>query len=320
MRILVTGGAGFIGSHLAEHLIEYGHHVTAVDDLSTGNLKNLEALRDNPAFRLYISDILKTGKLDWLVGRTDAIVHLAAVVGVKKVIEDPVGTIKINVLGTDHLLDLAVKNKTQVLLASTSEVYGMSRDFPYREDGNIVFGASNISRWGYACSKALDEFLGLACYNSYDLPVTILRFFNTSGPRQIGKYGMVLPNLVQQARHNKPLTVFGDGTQTRCFCHVSDVVRAIASMIPGTGGTHGEVFNVGSEEEISINDLAETIITLTDSSSIVLHVPYEEAYGPGFEDMPRRVPDVTKIYEATKWVPEYTLEDIINSIAEYQEK
>lgn len=319
MRVLITGGAGFIGSHLTEKLIEEGHEVSILDNLSTGGLSNLNHLKSHPLLRTYISDVNEYLKLGWLVNRSDAVVHLAAAVGVKVIIDDPVGTIKTNVNGTDKLLSWAVKYKKRVILASTSEVYGKSTHFPYKESGDIVLGPSDCSRWGYACSKAIDEFLAMAHFKKSSLPVTIVRLFNTAGPRQSGLYGMVLPTFVRQALANEPVTVYGDGFQTRCFCHISDTVRGITGVLDDPS-TVGEVYNIGSSEEVTILDLANRVINLTGSSSSVSIVPYEEAYGKGFEDMYRRLPDTTKIHTKIGWYPEYELDDIIRSIIEYQKE
>ena len=293
MRILITGGAGFIGSHLADACLRRGDEVFVLDDLSTGSRENVAHVSDNPRFHLTIGSVHNEALLATLVESCDVIYHLAAAVGVKLIVESPVRTIETNVRGTEVVLSVASRLGKKVLIASTSEVYGLSTQIPFREDGNIVIGATTKGRWSYACSKAIDEFLALAYHREKHLPVVIVRLFNTVGPRQIGRYGMVVPTLVQQALGNEPLTVYGDGQQSRCFAFVGDIVEALMSLMDHPDAV-GSVVNLGSTEEVSITQLAERVIELTGSSSKIVYIPYSEAYEEGFEDMPRRVPDVTK--------------------------
>ena len=316
MRVLVTGGAGFIGSHLAEHLLEKGHLVDVLDNLSTGCLENVRPLLEHPSFRLEVDTVLNSSLLSRMMEGCDAVIHLAAAVGVQLIVSDAVGTIETNVKGTEAVLELAERDRKRVLLASTSEVYGKSSKIPFSENDDLVLGPSNRARWSYACSKAIDEFLGLAYWAERQVPVTIVRLFNTVGPRQLGRYGMVLPNLVRQALANEPLTVFGDGTQTRCFCHVSDAVGALTGLLLNESTT-GEVYNVGSDEEVTIRELAGRVIEATHSASPISLVPYEEAYAPGFEDMRRRVPDLRKLREAIGFSPAYDLDGIVRSVVAY---
>lgn len=319
MRFLITGGAGFIGSHLSERLLDLNHEVTIVDDLSTGSIDNVAHLKERAGFRYFFDTIFNRGLTAELVDHCDTVVHLAAAVGVRRIVDHPVETIEINVRGTELVLELAAKKLKRVIIASTSEVYGKSTKLPFSEDDDLVMGPSSNCRWGYACSKAIDEFLALAYFREKKLPVTILRFFNTTGPRQSGRYGMVLPNFVQQALAGEPVTVYGTGDQARCFGHVADVIEGvIASVTQPT--THGEVFNLGNPEEISINDLAKRVIKMTGSSSPIVHIPYREAYGPGFEDMERRVPDITKAGKVFGFKPTRKLEEIIESVIAYERK
>jgi UDP-glucose 4-epimerase len=317
LRILITGGAGFIGSHLADALIERGDEVFVIDDLSTGTIENIQHLKSNPRFHYTIESVHNQPVTAELVDQCDVVVHLAAAVGVKLIVESPVRTIETNVRGTEVVLALANKKKKRVLVASTSEVYGLSTDVPFREDGNLVMGATNKGRWSYACSKAIDEFLALAYWREKKLPTTIVRLFNTVGPRQTGRYGMVIPTFVKQALAGRPITVYGDGSQTRCFGYVGDVVGALVKLMEHPGAV-GQVFNIGSDEEVSILDLAKRIKELTKSESEIVFVPYDEAYEEGFEDMPRRVPDTAKIRALVGFRPQVELDRILQTVIEYQ--
>jgi UDP-glucose 4-epimerase len=317
LRLLITGGAGFIGSHLAEAYLERGDEVSIIDDLSTGSIENIQHLKKHPRFDYTIESVRNYPVLAELVDRADVVIHLAAAVGVQLIVESPVRTIETNVRGTEVVLEIANKKKKTVLIASTSEVYGLSDKVPFREDGNVVLGSTSKGRWSYACSKAIDEFLALAYWREKRLPTIIVRLFNTVGPRQTGQYGMVVPRFVKQAIAGRPLTVFGDGSQTRCFCHVQDVIGALMRLVD-TPQSVGEVFNIGSTEEVSILQLAETVKRLASSSSEIVFVPYDEAYEEGFEDMPRRVPDTTKVDALVGFTPTYTLENIIRSVIEFQ--
>jgi UDP-glucose 4-epimerase len=317
LRLLITGGAGFIGSHLAEAYLERGDEVSIIDDLSTGSIENIQHLKKHPRFDYTIESVRNYPVLAELVDRADVVIHLAAAVGVQLIVESPVRTIETNVRGTEVVLEVANKKKKTVLIASTSEVYGLSDRVPFREDGNLVLGSTSKGRWSYACSKAIDEFLALAYWREKRLPTIIVRLFNTVGPRQTGQYGMVVPRFVKQAIAGRPLTVFGDGKQTRCFCHVADVVGALMKLVD-TPASVGEVFNIGSTEEVSILQLAETVKRMASSSSEIVFVPYDEAYEEGFEDMPRRVPDTTKIDQLVGFHPTFTLDGIIRSVIEYQ--
>ena len=291
MRALITGGAGFIGSHLAEALLAAGHQVFVIDNLSTGSIQNIEPLKAHAAFKYVVGDITNEPLLAELVDDCDVVFHLAAAVGVKLIVEEPVRTIETNVHGTEVVLKHANKKKKLVIFASTSEVYGKSTDVPFHEDADLVLGPTPKHRWAYACSKAIDEFLALAYWKERKLPVVIVRFFNTVGPRQTGRYGMVIPNFVRQALAGQPITVHGDGSQTRSFCHVRDVVGALLRLMDEPRAV-GEVFNVGNSQEISIMALAERVRALTSSGSPIVTIPYDQAYESGFEDMPRRVPDL----------------------------
>jgi UDP-glucose 4-epimerase len=317
MRFLVTGGAGFIGSHLCDHLLEAGNEVDVLDDLSTGSVENLAHLEIHDGFHYTVGSVADGDVLDALVAQSDVVVHLAAAVGVRLVVESPVRAIETNVHCTEVVLAHAERHGKPVLVASTSEVYGKSSALPFREDGDLQMGSTDKSRWAYACSKAIDEFLAMAYWRERGLPVIVVRLFNTVGPRQTGSYGMVVPTLVSQALAGKPLSVYGDGRQTRCFCHVSDVVGALTGLI-GEERAYGKVFNVGATTEISILDLARRIIALTGSSSDVALTAYADAYGDGFEDMYRRVPDITKIGELTGWSPTRSLDDVVLDVAEHQ--
>lgn len=316
MKVLITGGAGFIGSHLADAYIERGDEVFVIDDLSTGTIENIQHLKGHPQFHYTIDSVHNQPVTAELVDQCDVIVHLAAAVGVKLIVESPVRTIETNVRGTEVVLALANKKKKRVLVASTSEVYGLSSDVPFREDGNLVMGATTKGRWSYACSKAIDEFLALAYWREKKLPTTIVRLFNTVGPRQTGRYGMVIPTFVRQALAGKPITVYGDGQQTRCFGYVGDVVGALVKLLDRNESI-GEVFNIGSDEEVSILELAKRIKELTKSQSEIVFVPYDEAYEEGFEDMPRRVPDTTKVRDLVGFKPQVKLDGILQTVIEY---
>lgn len=315
MRILVTGGAGFIGSHLVERLLERGDEVHVVDDLSTGSLDNLAAVRDHERLHLNVDTILNYPMMHDTVDRCDQVVHLAAAVGVRKIIDQPVDTITTNVRGTEIVLDCCSRSSTPLFIASTSEIYGKAGE-KLHEEKDRVMGSTTHRRWAYACTKALDEFLALAYHYEKKLPVILGRFFNTVGPRQSGEWGMVLPNFVGQALRGEPIRVFGPGDQRRCFCLVHDTVRAIMGLMD-CDDAWGKPFNIGSEEEVTILELAERVKTRTGSSSPIQAVPYAEAYGEGFEDMERRQPDTTRIRELIGWRAEHSLDQIIDATAEH---
>lgn len=316
MRVLITGGAGFIGSHLSEALLGSGHQVHVLDNLSTGSISNIAHLKGRAGFTYDIDSVDNESLLAELIDNADVIFHFAAAVGVKLIVEQPVHTIETNVHGTEVVLKHANKKKKLVVIASTSEVYGKSIDVPFREDADLVMGPTPKHRWAYACSKAIDEFLALAYWKERKLPVVIVRFFNTVGPRQTGQYGMVIPNFVRQALAGEPITVFGDGTQCRSFTHVSDVVRALTALMSEPKAI-GEVINIGNIEEVSIMGLAEKVKAMTGSSSAIKLIPYDEAYESGFEDMPRRLPDLTKIRRMIGYEPTHTLESILKDVIEY---
>ena len=316
MRVLITGGAGFVGSHLAEALLDRGDEVYVLDDLSTGSIDNIAHLKANPRFHYTIDTVTNEPLLAELIDRCDTVVHLAAAVGVKLIVEQPVYTIETNVHGTEVVLKHANKKKKLVVIASTSEVYGKSEDVPFREDSDLVLGPTPKHRWAYACSKALDEFLALAYWKERKLPVIIVRFFNTVGPRQTGTYGMVIPNFVRQALAGESITVFGDGRQTRSFSHVADVVGALLKLVVEPRAL-GQVINIGNTQEVTIRALAERVRELAGSNSPIKLVPYDEAYESGFEDMPRRVPDLTKIEALIGYRPRYSLDDILCQVIEY---
>jgi len=316
LRVLITGGAGFIGSHLADAYVERGDEVFIIDDLSTGSIDNIHHLKGNPRFHYTIDSVHNLPIVAELVDRCDVIFHMAAAVGVKLIVESPVRTIETNVHGTEVVLAAANKKKKKVLIASTSEVYGLSEQVPFREDGNLVMGATTKGRWSYACSKAIDEFLALAYWREKKLPTIVVRLFNTVGPRQTGQYGMVIPTLVRQALAGRPLTVFGDGKQTRCFAYVGDVVDALIKLMDREDAV-GQVFNIGSMEEVAIKTLAARVKELTHSKSEVVFVPYSEAYEEGFEDMPRRVPDTAKIAKLIGFKPKMRLDDILTQVIAY---
>jgi UDP-glucose 4-epimerase len=317
MRALITGGAGFLGSHLAEHLLEASHEVHVIDNLSTGSIDNIEPLKGRPGFDYTIETIMNEPVLAELVDRADVVFHLAAAVGVRLIVESPVNTIETNVHGTEKVLKLANKKRKKVVLTSTSEVYGKAEAVPFREDGDLVMGPTSKGRWSYACSKAIDEFLALAYHKEKRLPVVVARLFNTVGPRQSGRYGMVIPNFVKQALLGHPVTVHGDGSQTRCFTDVSDVVGQLAALAEDPRAV-GEVFNVGNDrEEITILDLAKRVKSRAGSESEIVLVPYEKAYEEGFEDMRRRVPDLSKLRALTGYEPRVHLDEILDRVIGY---
>ena len=319
MRALITGGAGFIGSHLAEALLNDGHEVDIIDNLSTGSIRNVGHLKSHPKFAYVIDTLTNEPLLAELIDRNDVIFHFAAAVGVKLIVEQPVHTIETNVHGTEVVLKHANKKKKKVLIASTSEVYGKNTEVPFREDADLVMGATVKHRWAYACSKAIDEFLALAYYKERNLPVIIVRFFNTVGPRQTGQYGMVLPSFVRQALANEPITVFGDGAQSRSFTYIADVVGCLLKLINEPKAI-GEVFNIGNKQEVTILKLAEMVKAATGSSSQIVFVPYDKAYEAGFEDMPRRVPDLAKVHKLIGYEPKVQLDEIISAVIEYFRK
>jgi UDP-glucose 4-epimerase len=316
LRVLITGGAGFIGSHLSDVYLGRGDEVFIVDDLSTGSFSNIQHLKDHPRFHYQIDSVHNRPVTAELIDQCDVIFHLAAAVGVKLIVESPVRTIETNVHGTEVVLSLASNKKKKVLVASTSEVYGLSTEIPFREDGNLVMGATTKGRWSYACSKAIDEFLALAYWREKKLPTVIVRLFNTVGPRQTGQYGMVIPTFVKQALSGRPITVFGSGEQSRCFCYVGDVVGALMKLMDDESAV-GQVFNVGSNQEITILDLARKVKELTNSKSEITFVPYDEAYEEGFEDMPRRIPDISKVNRQVGFQPERSLDGILESVIKF---
>jgi UDP-glucose 4-epimerase len=315
-KVLITGGAGFIGSHLAERLLKEGTEVYIIDDLSTGSIDNIKHLLAHPNFHYKIDTIMDYLLMKDLIDIVDEIYHLAAAVGVKYVIENPLHSLNINVRGTEIILELANKDKKKVFIASTSEVYGKQTQFPLSETSNSVIGNTTISRWGYAASKMLDEFLSLAYFREKKLPIIIGRFFNVCGPRQSASYGMVIPRFVKQALLGNPLTVYGSGKQSRCFGHVSDVINGMIKLMQNEKSI-GQIFNIGSDEEITIEDLAKKVKKLTHSESEIEYIPYDKAYEKGFEDMERRVPDLSKIKNFIGYSPQKSLDDIINEVIEY---
>lgn len=317
MRILITGGAGFIGSYLAEAYLARGEEVYVIDDLSTGSLENIKPHLKNPRFHFVNDTILNRDAMLELTGICDVIAHLAAAVGVQLIIEEPLKSIHTNILGTEIVLELANKFRKKTFLASTSEVYGRNSKVPLKEDDTRIYGSTDVARWSYAASKAMDEFLALAYYRTKMLPVIVARFFNTVGPRQTGRYGMVIPRFVGQALRNEPITVYGDGKQTRNFTYVGDVVKGIMALIDSPKSV-GEIFNMGGEGEISINDLAQKVKDLTGSSSQIEHIPYEKAYQEGFEDMERRVPDIAKIKKFIGFENTHDLDAILDKVVEYE--
>ncbi len=316
MRVLITGGAGFVGSHLSEALLERGDEVFILDNLSTGSIDNVVHLKSNPRFHYTIDTVSNEPIVAELVDRCDIVVHLAAAVGVKLIVEQPVHTIETNVHGTEVVLKHANKKKKLVLIASTSEVYGKSVDVPFREDADLVLGPTSKHRWAYACSKMIDEFLALAYWKERKLPVIVVRLFNTVGPRQTGQYGMVIPNFVRQALAGQPITVFGDGTQSRSFTYVGDVVKAMVALIDEPRAI-GQVFNIGNGKEITIRQLAEKIKQMTGSSSEIVTIPYDQAYEAGFEDMPRRVPDIGRIQMLVGYHPTVELDETLARVIEH---
>jgi UDP-glucose 4-epimerase len=316
-RTLITGGAGFIGSHLCEAFLARGDQVSIIDDLSTGRFENIAHLVDHPRFSFAIDTIADELVLDRLASQADVIVHLAAVVGVQLVVESPAETITTNVDGTAAVLRAARRYRAKTLIASTSEVYGKGLRVPFREDDDVVLGATSRSRWSYAASKMIDEFLGLAYHQQHGLPVVLFRLFNTVGPRQTGRYGMVMPRFVRAALAGETLHVYGDGTQTRCFCHVADTVRAIVGLVDAPRAV-GQVVNIGSTDEVSILELARRVVARLDSRSQIALIPYEQAYGKGFEDMARRVPDISRVGALIGWTPQHSLDDIIRDVAAAQ--
>jgi UDP-glucose 4-epimerase len=317
LKALITGGAGFLGSHLAEALIARGDTVYVLDNLSTGSIENIEHLKGDRRFHYAIESVMNEPVAAELIDRVDVVFHLAAAVGVRLIVESPVNTIETNVHGTEMVLKLANKKKKKVIVASTSEVYGKSEDVPFREDADLVLGPTSKGRWSYACSKAIDEFLALAYHKEKHLPVVIVRLFNTVGPRQTGRYGMVIPNFVKQAILGHPITVYGDGAQSRCFTYVTDVVGALVRLAEHDGAV-GQVFNVGNDrEEVTINALARRVKERTKSPSDIVTIPYDEAYESGFEDMPRRVPDLARVRALIGYEPRVHLNEILDRVISY---
>ncbi len=316
MKSLITGGAGFIGSHFAEELLNQGDDVYIIDDLSTGSIENIEHLKKENKFQYFIDSISNKQLMAELIDKCDVIYHLAAAVGVKLIVESPVRTIETNITGTEIVLKLANKKKKTVIIASSSEVYGKSNNFPYEEGDDLVLGPTYKGRWSYACSKAIDEFLALAYYKEKKLPIIIIRLFNTVGPRQTDAYGMVVPSFVKQALLDHSITVYGDGQQSRCFTHVKDIVGGIIKLSHQPDAI-GRVFNIGNTEEITIENLAKLVKTITKSHSKIVHIPYDEAYEEGFEDMRRRVPDISRIQKLTGYKPTYDVKEIVKSVVEF---
>lgn len=319
MRVLVTGGAGFIGSHLSERLLKDGHKVVAVDNLSTGSVENMEGFKEEPEFDFVEGDICNAELMASLVESSEVVFHLAAAVGVKLIADEPVHTIETNIAGTEVVLETANKFGAKVLIASSSEIYGKSETVPFKEDDDIVLGSTSLSRWSYACSKAIDEFLGIAYYQQYGLKVLTARFFNTIGPRQTGRYGMVVPRFVRWALSGEPVLVYGSGKQRRCFCYVADLVEAIIQLMNAEQAA-GKVYNIGSTEEIAIEGLADKIIEMTGSRSKKEFVPYERAYGRPIEDMMRRVPSLERIKKTIEWEPKTNLEESLKLIIESEKR
>ncbi|MDZ4718965.1 MAG: GDP-mannose 4,6-dehydratase [Roseiflexaceae bacterium] len=314
---LITGGAGFIGSHLAEALLARGDYVSIIDDLSTGAIANIRHLKEHPRFRYTLDTIMTEAVLAELIDEADTVVHLAAAVGVQLIVQSPVRTIETNVAGTEVVLKWAAKKGKKVLIASTSEVYGKSTQIPFQEDADLVLGPSYMGRWSYACSKLLDEFLALAYHRERDLPVIVVRFFNTVGPRQTGRYGMVIPRFVRAALRGEPLQVYGDGQQSRCFTYVGDVVTALTGLLDHPDAV-GQIFNIGNPEEVSIRTLAERVLALTGSSSPIVSIPYDQAYEAGFEDMRRRVPSIEKISAFIGYQPTLNLDAILEQVIAHE--
>jgi nucleoside-diphosphate-sugar epimerase len=319
MRALITGGAGFIGSHLSERLLGEGHEVYVLDDLSTGSLENIAHLEDHPGFHVVIDSVLQPAIVNELVRKADVVYHLAAAVGVKTIVEQPVRTLRVNLGGTETVLDACCKFETPVLVASTSEVYGDHRsEAPLTETSRRIYGATTQKRWAYADSKAMDEFLALAYNEEFGLETVIVRLFNTVGPRQTGLYGMVIPRFVERALRGDAIEIYGDGAQTRCFCHVQDTIRALDGLMSALPETSGQIYNVGAHNQIGIADLAERVKELTGSVSETVHVPFDEVYGSGIEDMLHRVPGTEKIREAIGWEPQRDLDDILGDVIDSQ--
>ncbi len=318
MKILITGGAGFIGSHLAEKLLNEGHNVSVVDNLSTGSFGNIKHLFDNPKFEFTINSVLNRKIVKKLVSECSQIYHLAAAVGVRNIIDNPLLSLQTNIGGTENVLEFANKYKKKVLITSTSEIYGKNENVPFKEEDDRLLGSTHITRWSYSSSKAIDEFLALAYYREKKLPVVIVRCFNTVGPRQTGQYGMVVPKFVKNALLNHPITVYGDGKQSRCFTYVADVVDGIIKLM-NDKKAEGEIFNIGNNEEITIEDLAQKIKEMTKSKSKILHVGYEDVFETGFEDMKRRIPDLSKINKFIGYKPEVKLDELLKRIIEYYE-
>lgn len=316
MRVFITGGAGFIGSHLSEALLARGDEVSVLDNLSTGSIDNIAHLKEHPRFTYTIDTVGNEPLLAELIDAADVVVHLAAAVGVKLIVEQPVHTIETNVHGTEVVLKHANKKKKLVLIASTSEVYGKSAAVPFSENADLVLGPTSKHRWAYACSKLIDEFLALAYWKERKLPVIVVRLFNTVGPRQTGQYGMVIPNFVRQALAGQPITVFGDGQQSRSFTYVGDVVRGLTALVDEPRAV-GQVFNIGNGREITIGELAEKVKAMTGSASSIVRIPYDQAYESGFEDMPRRVPDITRIRQLVGYEPTVDLDEILHRVIEY---
>ncbi len=316
MKALITGGAGFIGSHLAEKLLQTGHEVVVVDNLSTGSIKNLENIEKEPRFRFVYDNVRNSQTMHLLVEQCDIVFHLAAAVGVQLIVDQPVHTIETNIHGSEVVLDIANKFRKKVLIASTSEVYGKSEAVPFCEDDDTVLGSTRFSRWSYACSKAIDEFLGLAYYQQYDLPVVVVRFFNTVGPRQTGQYGMVIPRFVQRALKNDPVVIYGTGKQSRCFSYVGDIIEGIIDLM-NCQDAPGRVYNMGSTEEVTIEALADKIIEMTASKSQKKYISYEEAYGRPFDDMMRRVPCLDRIKETIGYQPKTSLKQTLEAVIDY---
>lgn len=317
MKVLITGGAGFIGSHLSERHLQRGDEVYIIDDLSTGSIENIEHIKDLPSFHYALDSVTNQHLIAELVDLCDVVYHLAAAVGVKLIVESPVRTIETNIRGTEVVLAHAAKKRKRVLITSTSEVYGKRDRVPFREDDDLVMGATNKGRWSYACSKAIDEFLAIAYWKEKKVPTVIARLFNTVGPRQTGRYGMVIPNFVRQALRGEEITVYGDGSQSRCFTQVSDVVGALMKLIEHPQAV-GDVYNIGSTHEVTILQLAERIKELTNSDSPITFLPYEKAYEEGFEDMLRRVPDIAKIHSLIGYQPTFTLDEVLMSVIDYE--
>ncbi len=319
MNVLITGGAGFIGSHLGELLLSQGNSVVAVDDLSTGSLENISGLKGDPKFTFIRSDVRDSQLMSGLIKDCDQVYHLAAAVGVQLIVDQPVHTLKTNIAGSEVVLDLASKFGRKTFIASTSEVYGKSEKVPFMEEDDVVLGSTRFTRWSYACSKMVDEFLALAYYNQYELPVVICRFFNTIGPRQSGQYGMVVPRFVRKALAGEPIEIYGTGKQSRCFCNVSDVTGAIVKLMSCPDAC-GQVINLGMDQSISMEDLADKIIEMTGSTSVKTRLSYQEAYGRPFDDMMTRVPDLSKVKAMIGFEPKYTLEQTLQQIIDFEKK